>query len=161
MKVSKVQKCMYIFYGTPELKSWHSYTVPFALGRVIDIIYQMDQQKHQQPSEIYFLIMLWKGQDIFEEFSILTRFKTGKTKSWTWLEVVMLLCQNCKMISIILFLLLGDAKTEISERLNLVCKYLVGIFAVGAACNFGRVYLMRISGQRITANLRNKVTSTL
>jgi len=79
-------------------------SVPFALGRVIDIIYQMDQQKHQQPS---------------------------------------------------------DAKTEISERLNLVCKYLVGIFAVGAACNFGRVYLMRISGQRITANLRNKVTSTL
>ena len=36
---------------------------------------------------------------------------------------------------------------------------LAGVFAVGAACNFGRVYLTRVAGQNITANLRNKVLS--
>ncbi len=34
---------------------------------------------------------------------------------------------------------------------------LAGVFAVGAGCNFGRVYLTRVAGQNITANLRNKV----
>jgi hypothetical protein len=35
---------------------------------------------------------------------------------------------------------------------------LAGVFAVGGLCNFGRVYLMRVSGQNITAALRNKVS---
>ena len=42
-----------------------------------------------------------------------------------------------------------------------VCGILVGVFAVGAAANFGRVYLMRIVSQRITARLRNSLFSSI
>jgi hypothetical protein len=38
-----------------------------------------------------------------------------------------------------------------------VWSALAGVFAVGGLCNFGRVYLMRVSGQNITAALRNNV----
>ncbi|KAF4533059.1 hypothetical protein B566_EDAN002622 [Ephemera danica] len=46
---------------------------------------------------------------------------------------------------------------ETSDRLISLCALLLGIFATGAACNFGRVYLMNIAGQRITQRLRKQV----
>ena len=51
----------------------------------------------------------------------------------------------------------AEKKEEIRQRLNKVCLALCGIFLAGATANFGRVYLMRLAGQNITANLRNKV----
>jgi hypothetical protein len=42
-------------------------------------------------------------------------------------------------------------------KLVLIIAALAGVFAVGGICNFGRVYLMRVSGQNITAALRNNV----
>lgn len=79
-------------------------SVPFALGKVIDIIYSMDQLKDSS---------------------------------------------------------LEEQKLEISRKLKLVCIALAGVFAVGGLCNFGRVYLMRVSGQNITAALRNNVFSAI
>ncbi|KAJ0176046.1 hypothetical protein K1T71_008220 [Dendrolimus kikuchii] len=43
------------------------------------------------------------------------------------------------------------------EKLDALCLMLCGVFLVGGLCNFGRVYLMTISGQRMTQNLRKQV----
>lgn len=78
-------------------------SVPFALGKVIDIIYSMDQMK--------------------------------KDKS--------------------------ASKEMIKDNLNKVCLALVVVFAIGGLANFGRVYLMRISAQNITARLRTSVFGSI
>nr|QTW43701.1 ABCB10 [Eurytemora affinis] len=88
--------------GLLVISSGVTMSVPFAFGKVIDIIYSMDQVKT-----------------------------------------------------------MAEQKAEIRERLNFVCMVLAGVFAVGAGCNFGRVYLTRVAGQNITANLRNKVYSSI
>ncbi|XP_047028238.1 ATP-binding cassette sub-family B member 10, mitochondrial [Helicoverpa zea] len=43
------------------------------------------------------------------------------------------------------------------EKLDTLCLMLCGVFLVGGLCNFGRVYLMSISGQRMTQSLRRQV----
>ncbi|XP_030036699.2 ATP-binding cassette sub-family B member 10, mitochondrial isoform X1 [Manduca sexta] len=43
------------------------------------------------------------------------------------------------------------------EKLDALCLMLCGVFLVGGLCNFGRVYLMSISGQRMTQALRKQV----
>ncbi|XP_041981703.1 ATP-binding cassette sub-family B member 10, mitochondrial [Aricia agestis] len=43
------------------------------------------------------------------------------------------------------------------EKLDSLCLMLCGVFLVGGVCNFGRVYLMSISGQRMTQALRKQV----
>nr|QST14984.1 ABCB10 protein [Diaphanosoma celebensis] len=47
------------------------------------------------------------------------------------------------------------------QNLKHISLILVGIFAFGAACNFGRTYLMHISSQRITQSIRRKVYSAI
>jgi len=69
--------------------------VPFALGRIIDIIYTIDQNKGR-----------------------------------------------------------AEAKANFEVNLRRFCVGLTGIFLLGGLCNFGRVYLMRVSAQNITARLR-------
>ncbi|CAH0686262.1 unnamed protein product [Spodoptera exigua] len=43
------------------------------------------------------------------------------------------------------------------EKLDTLCLMLCGVFLIGGLCNFGRVYLMSISGQRMTQSLRKQV----
>ncbi|XP_049875054.1 ATP-binding cassette sub-family B member 10, mitochondrial isoform X2 [Pectinophora gossypiella] len=43
------------------------------------------------------------------------------------------------------------------EKLDSLCLMLCGVFLIGGLCNFGRVYLMSISGQRMTQALRRQV----
>ncbi|XP_046967857.1 ATP-binding cassette sub-family B member 10, mitochondrial-like [Vanessa cardui] len=47
------------------------------------------------------------------------------------------------------------------EKLDELCLVLCGVFLLGGLCNFGRVYLMSISGQRMTQSLRKKVFSSI
>ncbi|XP_071441482.1 ATP-binding cassette sub-family B member 10, mitochondrial [Hetaerina americana] len=47
------------------------------------------------------------------------------------------------------------------EKLYMIAGALFGVFIIGGLCNFGRVYLMSISGQRITQALRTKVFSSI
>ena len=79
-------------------------SVPFAIGKIIDLIYNLDQLKESE-------------QDL--------------------------------------------QRRNIQSRLRNVCLGLSGIFIIGGLCNFGRVYLMRISGQNITAALRTKLFSSI
>nr|AIN44099.1 ATP-binding cassette sub-family B member 10 [Laodelphax striatellus] len=46
---------------------------------------------------------------------------------------------------------------KMKENLLKLSILLFGVFLVGALCNFGRVYLMNVSGHRITRDLREKV----
>ena len=87
-------------------------SVPFALGKVIDIIYSMDQIK-----------TLSKEDKNVDEAAAASDKKDG-------------------------------VKAKIEANLKTVCGVLVGVFAVGAAANFGRVYLMRVISQRITARYK-------
>ncbi|XP_076464201.1 ATP-binding cassette sub-family B member 10, mitochondrial-like [Babylonia areolata] len=50
---------------------------------------------------------------------------------------------------------------QLIERLNTVCLALVAVFVLGGLANFGRVYLMQISGQRIIRTLREKLFSSV
>lgn len=56
---------------------------------------------------------------------------------------------------------LDKETSETSNKLNSVCLGLAAVFVLGGICNFGRVYLMRVSGQRMTARLRNNVFSSI
>eukprot|EP00090_Calanus_glacialis_P009658 TRINITY_DN18055_c0_g1_i1.p1 TRINITY_DN18055_c0_g1~~TRINITY_DN18055_c0_g1_i1.p1 ORF type:complete len:674 (-),score=163.89 TRINITY_DN18055_c0_g1_i1:131-2065(-) len=90
--------------GLLVISSAVSMSVPFALGKIIDIIYNLDQMKTSDQEA---------------------------------------------------------QKLAIKDRLQKVCLGLTGVFVLGGLCNFGRVYLMRISGQNITANLRNNIFSSI
>ncbi|XP_063927560.1 ATP-binding cassette sub-family B member 10, mitochondrial isoform X1 [Zophobas morio] len=52
-------------------------------------------------------------------------------------------------------------KDEARAKLNQVTGILVCVFILGALCNFARVYLMSVSGYRMTQALRNRVFSTI
>ena len=106
--------------GLLVISSGVTMSVPFALGRVIDIIYSMDQ------------------------------IKTVNKSSTTNSESNSAGQQPP-----------SPAKAAIENNLKNVCGILVGVFAIGAAANFGRVYLMRIVSQRITARLRNSLFSSI
>lgn len=55
----------------------------------------------------------------------------------------------------------GANQESMVENLTNVSLILVGIFIFGAACNFGRTYLMGVSGQRITQALRRNVYAAI
>lgn len=38
--------------------------------------------------------------------------------------------------------------TQMVETLSYVCKILCGVFLLGGAANFGRVYLIQVSGEK-------------
>lgn len=39
--------------------------------------------------------------------------------------------------------------TQMVETLSYVCKILCGVFLLGGAANFGRVYLIQVSGKKL------------
>ena len=43
----------------------------------------------------------------------------------------------------------SDSKDEMKDNLTRVCSVLLIVFLVGGAANFGRVYLMNISGRTL------------
>lgn len=50
---------------------------------------------------------------------------------------------------------------QMKQNLNTLCATLLCVFLVGSLCNFGRVYLMNVSGQRITRALRERVFGSI
>lgn len=50
---------------------------------------------------------------------------------------------------------------QMTDNLNKFCGILLAVFVIGGLCNFGRVYLMNVSAQRITRNLRQKVFNSI
>ncbi|XP_008192744.1 ATP-binding cassette sub-family B member 10, mitochondrial isoform X2 [Tribolium castaneum] len=55
----------------------------------------------------------------------------------------------------------SENSDEARAKLNKVCGVLLCVFVLGAICNFGRVYLMSVSGYRMTQALRKRVFSTI
>uniref|UniRef100_A0A2S2PEK1 ATP-binding cassette sub-family B member 10, mitochondrial n=1 Tax=Schizaphis graminum TaxID=13262 RepID=A0A2S2PEK1_SCHGA len=51
--------------------------------------------------------------------------------------------------------------TEAQSKLIKICTILLPIFVIGAACNFGRIYLMNTSGYKITKTLRELLFKSL
>lgn len=47
--------------------------------------------------------------------------------------------------------------TQMVETLSYVCKILCGVFVSGGAANFGRVYLIQVSGQKVIKRLRERL----
>ena len=90
--------------GLLVISSGITMSVPYAIGKIIDIIYNLDQLK-----------------DTDQE----------------------------------------SQKQTVRDRLQTVCLGLSGVFLLGGLCNFGRVYLMRVSGQNITASLRQKLFGSI
>lgn len=52
-------------------------------------------------------------------------------------------------------------RERMRENLNKVSLTLLGVFLIGGASNFGRVYLMSTTGHRITQTLRKKVFTSI
>ncbi|VDI62092.1 ATP-binding cassette, subfamily B (MDR/TAP), member 10 [Mytilus galloprovincialis] len=50
---------------------------------------------------------------------------------------------------------------KMKEKLTTFCQIMVGVFIVGAVANFGRVYLMSVSGNRIINRLRQTLFSSI
>lgn len=55
----------------------------------------------------------------------------------------------------------GDDPQATKENLTKVSMALLGIFLIGGICNFGRTYLMHLSGQRITNKMRTSVFAAI
>ncbi|XP_022175730.1 ATP-binding cassette sub-family B member 10, mitochondrial isoform X1 [Myzus persicae] len=51
--------------------------------------------------------------------------------------------------------------TEAQSKLVTICTILLPVFLIGAACNFGRIYLINTSGYRITKTLRELLFKSL
>ncbi|XP_071511192.1 ATP-binding cassette sub-family B member 10, mitochondrial-like [Diadema antillarum] len=66
-----------------------------------------------------------------------------------------------KLIDVIYTSASEGSKEEMMERLKMLCTFLAGIFLVGALANFGRVYLMQTSGQRIIKRLREMLFKSI
>lgn len=47
--------------------------------------------------------------------------------------------------------------TQMVETLSYVCKILCGVFVLGGTANFGRVYLIQVSGQKVIKRLRERL----
>ena len=90
--------------GLLVISSGITMAVPYAIGKIIDIIYNLDQLKDSDQE---------------------------------------------------------SQKQIVRDRLQTVCVGLSGVFLLGGLCNFGRVYLMRVSGQNITAALRRKLFGSI
>lgn len=50
---------------------------------------------------------------------------------------------------------------QMVDTLTYVCKILCGVFLLGGTANFGRVYLIQISGQKIIKRLRERLFSSI
>ncbi|KAG5898803.1 hypothetical protein JTB14_011013 [Gonioctena quinquepunctata] len=55
----------------------------------------------------------------------------------------------------------SENSDEARVKLNKVCGVLLGVFVLGAICNFGRVYFMSTAGYRMTNALRRQVFSSI
>jgi len=51
--------------------------------------------------------------------------------------------------------------TEVQSKLVTICIVLLPVFLIGAACNFGRIYLINTSGYKITKRLRELLFKSL
>jgi len=51
--------------------------------------------------------------------------------------------------------------TEVQSKLITICTILLPIFLIGAACNFGRIYIINTSGYKITKRLRELLFKSL
>lgn len=51
--------------------------------------------------------------------------------------------------------------SQMVETLSYVCKILCGVFLLGGAANFGRVYLIQVSGQKVVKRLRDQLFSAI
>jgi ATP-binding cassette subfamily B (MDR/TAP) protein 10 len=58
------------------------------------------------------------------------------------------------------FIQTGDRET-MNEKLKNVSLIMTGVFIVGALANFGRVYIIQSTGQRIVARLRQKLFKSI
>ncbi|XP_060068390.1 ATP-binding cassette sub-family B member 10, mitochondrial-like [Ylistrum balloti] len=65
-----------------------------------------------------------------------------------------------KVIDII-YTELVDQGDKMKERLQQICSILVVIFIVGGLANFGRVYLMNLTGNNIVRRLRSQLFSSI
>lgn len=117
------------------------------------------------------------------------RYKTTDVKSLKLIpkktEIKLLLSlakpEKWKLTGAILFLIVSSAVTmavpfsigkiidiiytenhdKSRENLNKVGLILLGVFILGAICNFGRIYLMSTSGHKITQSLRKKAYTAI
>ncbi|KAJ9579752.1 hypothetical protein L9F63_004589, partial [Diploptera punctata] len=92
----------------------------------------------------------------------------AKPEKWKLLGAICLLLVSSSITMAVPFCLgkvidviyTADAN-KMKENLNTLSAALLGIFIIGGLCNFGRVYLMSISGQRITQKLREVVFGSI
>ncbi|XP_014259486.1 ATP-binding cassette sub-family B member 10, mitochondrial isoform X2 [Cimex lectularius] len=88
----------------------------------------------------------------------------AKPEAWNLSgAVILLLASSAITMSVpfalgkVIDLIYNSDKVKMRENINIVCGVLLAVFIVGGLCNFGRVYLMNVSAQKITKALREKV----
>ncbi|XP_026731164.1 ATP-binding cassette sub-family B member 10, mitochondrial [Trichoplusia ni] len=93
-------------------------------------------------------------------------FDLAKPEKWTLTGAIGFLIVSSSVTMAIPFSLgqvldiIYSSTTDLATaraKLDTLCLMLCGVFLVGGLCNFGRVYLMSISGQRMTQALRRQV----
>lgn len=88
-------------------------------------------------------------------------FKLAEPEKWSLAGATVLLLISSSVTMAVPFcmgkiidVMYKSSLEELKDKLARICQILVIVFIVGAGANFGRVYLMSISGQRIINRLR-------
>lgn len=97
-------------------------------------------------------------------------FSLAEPEKWTLMGAISLLIVSSSVTMAVPFSLgkvldiIYNSTSDLSaarEKLDALCLMLCGVFLLGGICNFGRVYLMSITGQRMTQSLRKQVYSAI
>lgn len=102
------------------------------------------------------------------DFELKKLFALAVPEKWRLASAVAFLLVSSSVTMVVPFclgkiidLIYSPDREKTKENLNRVCLTLLGIFIIGAICNFSRIYLMSTSGHRITRSLRKKVYSAI
>ncbi|KAK9511846.1 hypothetical protein O3M35_000427 [Rhynocoris fuscipes] len=109
-----------------------------------------------------------KAERAKKNSEIMRILNLAKPESWNIAGAVMLLLISSSVTMAVPFalgkvidLIYNTDSDVMKGNLHILCAVLLGVFIIGGLCNFGRVYLMNMSAQRITKSLREKVFSSI
>ncbi|VVC39035.1 ABC transporter type 1, transmembrane domain [Cinara cedri] len=120
--------------------------IPFSFGRIVDIIYKSDSTEVQSKLVTICSILL-------PIFIIGAACNFGRIYLINTSDAVCFLLVSSAVTMAIPFsfgrivdIIYKSDSTEVQSKLVTICSILLPIFIIGAACNFGRIYLINTSG---------------
>lgn len=168
---------LYTGHNTPALRNYYERVLPVKPNACnLRLRYYTSQADVQKKNDI---LTLKEKPSVDTSIKVNIKLKTSeltrllslaKPEKWTLTGAIGFLIISSSVTMAVPFSLgkvldiIYDSTSDMvgaKEKLDALCLMLCGVFLIGGLCNFGRVYLMSISGQRMTQSLRRQVYSAI